>query len=83
MGVKISVDSASDITLAYAEQHGIGFAPLKTTIGDKEWRDGVDILPDEFYKKLEANKELARTSQINPEEFASLFKKAVDAGMRW
>ena len=80
MGVKIIVDSASDITLAYAEQHGIGFAPLKTTLGGKEWRDGVDILPDEFYEKLEANKELARTSQINPEEFATLFEKAVEGG---
>lgn len=80
MSVKIIVDSASDITVAYAEKHGIGFAPLKTTLGGKEYRDGIDIVPDTFYGKLEANKELAHTSQVNAAEFALLFDEAVSGG---
>ncbi len=80
MSVKIIVDSASDVTLAYAEKNGVGFVPLKTTLGGKEYRDGVDILPDEFYGKLEANKELAHTSQVNASEFAEIFEKAVADG---
>ena len=80
MGVKIIVDSASDITAAYAEEHGIGFAPLKTTLGGTEYRDGIEIVPDVFFEKLEANKELARTSQVNVEEFRVLFEKAVNDG---
>ena len=73
MSVKIIIDSASDITVGYAEKHGLDFAPLKTTLNGKEYRDGIDILPDEFYGKLQANKELAHTSQVNPGEFAPLF----------
>lgn len=80
MSVKIIVDSASDITTAYAKENRIGFVPLKTTLGNQEYRDGIDIVPDAFYDKLEANKELARTSQVNPGEFAEVFEQAVAAG---
>ena len=80
MSVKIIVDSASDITVAYAEKYGIGFAPLKTTLAGQEYRDGIDIVPDEFYEKLVENKELAYTSQVNVEEFSELFRDAVAAG---
>ena len=80
MSVKIIVDSASDITTAFAKEHNIGFVPLKTTLGDTEYRDGIDIVPDEFFEKLEANKELARTSQVNPGEFAEVFDRAVADG---
>ena len=80
MGIKIIVDSASDITVAYAEKYGIGFAPLKTTLAGQEYKDGIDIVPDEFYEKLVANKELAYTSQVNVEEFSELFRDAVTAG---
>ncbi|MBQ6892755.1 MAG: DegV family protein [Clostridia bacterium] len=80
MSVKIIVDSASDVTLAFAEKNGIGFVPLKTTLGGKEYRDGIDILPDEFYGKLEENKELAHTSQVNSGEFSEVFAQAVANG---
>lgn len=80
MSVKIIVDSASDLTLAYAERNGIGFVPLKTTLGGKEYKDGIDILPDTFYGKLEENKELAHTSQVNPDEFEEFFRKTVADG---
>lgn len=74
------VDSASDITVAFAEKYGIEFALLKTTLAGKEYRDGVDIVSDEFYEKLVVNKELAYTSQVNVEEFSELFGDAVAAG---
>lgn len=80
MSVKIIVDSASDITVEFAEQNGIGFVPLKTTLGGVEYRDGIDIVPDVFYGKLEANKELAHTSQVNPDEFEEFFKKMLADG---
>lgn len=80
MSVKLIIDSASDITASFANEHDIGFAPLKTTLGGCEYRDGIDITPDVFYEKLEANKELAHTSQVNTGEFAKLFEQAVSNG---
>ncbi len=80
MSVKIIVDSASDIKISYAEAKNIGFAPLKTDLAGTEYRDGIDIVPDAFYDKLSANKELAHTSQVNPGEFAELFEKEIKDG---
>lgn len=80
MSVKIIVDSASDIKVSFAEQQNIGFAPLRTILAGTEYRDGIDIVPDEFFEKLEANKEVARTSQVNVSEFAAMFEEAVSAG---
>lgn len=80
MSVKIIVDSASDMPVAQAAAQGLGFAPLKTVLAGMEYRDGIDITPDTFYDKLKANKELARTSQVNVGEFAALFEEAVKAG---
>ena len=80
MSVRIIVDSASDITLDYADRNGILFVPLKTNLGGVEYRDGIDILPDVFFEKLEQNKELAHTSQVNTSEFTDIFEKIVADG---
>ncbi|MBQ9801804.1 MAG: DegV family protein [Clostridia bacterium] len=80
MSVKIIVDSASDIAVAALAEKGLLCAPLKTILAGTEYRDGVDITPDTFYDKLKANKELARTSQVNVGEFAELFEQVVSAG---
>ena len=80
MSVKIIVDSASDLTVRFAEQQDLGFAPLKTILAGTEYRDGIDLTPDTFYDKLKANKELASTSQVAVAEFADLFAKAVNEG---
>ena len=80
MSVKIIIDSASDIKVAFAQQQNLGFAPLRTILAGTEYRDGIDIVPDEFFEKLEANKEVARTSQVNVAEFAAMFEEAVGAG---
>lgn len=80
MSVKIIVDSASDIKVTFAQQQNLGFAPLRTILAGTEYRDGIDIVPDEFFEKLEANKEVARTSQVNVAEFAAMYEEAVKAG---
>lgn len=80
MSVKIIVDSASDISVAFAEKQNLGFAPLRTILAGTEYRDGIDIVPDEFFEKLEANKEVAHTSQVNVAEFAAMYEEAIKAG---
>lgn len=80
MGVRIIIDSASDIRKEDAERRGFLFAPLKTIINGEEYNDGVDLTTDEFYNKLAASKELAGTSQVTPAEFEALYKKVTDDG---
>ena len=80
MSIKILVDSASDISKEEAEELGIEVIPLLVTIGDKEYFDGVDLSKEEFYDILENNKELPKTSQINPYRFEEVFAKLTDNG---
>ncbi len=80
MGVKLMIDSASDIRFEKAQELGVGFAPLKTILAGKEYRDGIDLVPDEFYGKLKASRDLASTSQVTSAEFADLFAAAVANG---
>ena len=80
MSVKIIVDSASDVKFSEAQRQGVGFAPLKTILAGKEYRDGIDMTPDVFYEKLKGMKELATTSQVTAAEFSELFAAAAKEG---
>ena len=53
MKIKISTDSTSDIPASFREELNISVLPLTILHEDKEYRDGVDITPTEFYKILD------------------------------
>ena len=51
--IKISTDSTSDIPASFREALNISVLPLTILHEGKEYRDGVDITPAEFYKILD------------------------------
>ena len=51
--IKISTDSTSDIPASLREELNISVLPLTILADGKEYRDGVDITPTEFYKILD------------------------------
>lgn len=80
MGVRIIVDSGSDMEAAYAAEHGVTVVPLKVTFSDGEYAQDIDITRDEFYARLVESDEIPSTSQVPPLEFQLLFDDAVAAG---
>ncbi len=80
MSVRIVTDSASDIRPAEAARLGIDIVPLKTIFSDGEYRDGVDMSPEEFYDKLEATRQIPSTAQPEPAAFLEVFRRALDRG---
>ncbi|WP_274650518.1 DegV family protein [Paenibacillus humicola] len=70
--VKIVTDSSSDIPKRMREQLGIELVPLKVTIGEDLYLDGVSD-SGEFYEKLKASPEPPRTSQPSPAEFSEVY----------
>ncbi|MDD7183947.1 DegV family protein, partial [Peptostreptococcus porci] len=54
--IKIICDSLSDITQEYIDKYDIEMIPLNVIIGDKQYKDRVDIQPDEFYKMIREDK---------------------------
>ena len=48
--------------------------PLIVRFGDEQYRDGVDIDPDQFYARLQETDVHPTTSQPSPDVFATLYK---------
>lgn len=80
MAVKIVIDSSSDISEKEAQELGITMIPMIVSFGEEEYFDGVNLLPDEFYEKLQASKEAPKTAQVTPFRFEEVFEKEVNAG---
>ena len=80
MAIRILIDSASDISIEEAKTLGISMIPLTIKIGDKQYYDGVDLLPKEFFEKLIEENELPKTSQITPFRFEEEFQRLTENG---
>ncbi|MBQ4049254.1 MAG: DegV family protein [Clostridia bacterium] len=80
MSIKILTDSASDISREDAQKMGIEIAPLKISFGEEQYYDGVDLTPNEFYKKLVKSKSLPKTSQVTPYDFEQKFEQLTANG---
>jgi DegV family protein with EDD domain len=75
MRVQVITDSTCDIPNGSIEELGIMVVPIYLRFGEKTFRDGVDITKDEFYSMLKSSPVHPATSQPNPEDFASVYKK--------
>ncbi len=80
MAVKFLIDSASDINREEAQKLGVTMLPMVITFGMKEYMDGENLLPTEFYEKLVESDELPKTSQISAYRFEEQFEKLTKDG---
>ena len=78
MGVRIIVDSSSDITPRVRAR--VDVVPLTIHFGDKEYIDRVSIDSRTFYEMLVESDTLPTTSQASPYAFEEAFRKAVEEG---
>lgn len=77
--LKIVCDSLSDISKELRDRYDIEMVPLTVRFDDKEYRDGIDLEPKEFYDMLRDGK-LPQTSQATYSQFKSVFDKFVNEG---
>jgi DegV family protein with EDD domain len=73
--MQIVTDSATDTHLLEEKDLGIHIVPLKVTLDEKSYRDGIDISADKFYEVLEASGGLPVTSQPSAGEFAEIYRE--------
>ncbi len=80
--VAIVTDSTAYLPEEQVKQYNIHITPLSVIWGEEVQRDGVDILPHEFYERLSTSKVLPTTSQVTPavmhDTFQSLLKQDYD-----
>jgi len=78
--IKIVADSTCDLSPELVERYGITILPLHVLLGEKEYRDGVDITPEEIFKWADENKTTPKTSAPSVEDATKAFKKILDEG---
>ena len=78
--IRIVTDSTSDILPDQAAELGIDVVPLTVRFGDEQYRDGIDLSPEDFYRRLPTTQVQPSTSQPTPEQFAEVYRRHVNAG---
>ena len=78
--VLVSCDSACDISPELREQYGVEVTPMYIHEGDKTFRDGVDITPEDIYRIYDETGLLPQTSAVSPDEYYQFFKGFTDRG---
>jgi DegV family protein with EDD domain len=78
MKIKLICDSLCDVPKELVEKYDIEVIPLTVIIGDKEYKDGLDISNEEFYEMMKINKEVPKTSQATYIQFKEAFDKYVE-----
>ncbi len=74
--VAVVVDSSSCLPQQLLEKWQICVVPHQLTIGDRSFRDGIDIGPTEFYELLQKNHTVFTTSSPQPASFLEAFQSA-------
>lgn len=78
--IKIICDSLSDVNKEYLEKYDIDVVPLTVILNGKEYKDGIDIQPEQFYKILREENVYPKTSQATYAQFKEIFDKYIAQG---
>ncbi|MDA3130654.1 DegV family protein [Aliibacillus thermotolerans] len=73
--VHIVTDSTADIPPSFVEKYHITVVPLKVTIEEETYQDGVTLSADTFYEKLAGSEAIPTTSQPTPQEFEKVYRR--------
>ncbi len=73
--VKIICDSSCDLSKELIEKYNLEIIPFSVMLGEKEYKDGVDLTPDMIFKFVEETNNLPKTAAVNSYAFEEVFKK--------
>ena len=78
--VTIISDSTSDLSQELIEKYNVKIAPLKISLGETQYVDGVNIDPEMIYAHYKQTGELPNTAAVNVAEFADVIEESVKDG---
>lgn len=78
--IKIISDSTSDLSKELIKKYDIDILPLYVHMGDMEYKDGIDITPDEIYKWSDENKTTPKTAAPSIEDAVCAIKPYKEKG---
>lgn len=78
--VKIFADSTSDLPASWITQYRIGIIPLYVVFNHETYRDGLDIFPEDLYRKVSETGNLPKTTAPSPKDFMDAFAPHIEQG---
>lgn len=78
--VKIIADSTCDLSDELVEKYNISILPLHIILGEKEYRDGIDIKPEDIFRWSDDNNATPKTSAPSVSEVIDVLKPFTDDG---
>ncbi|MBC7222991.1 MAG: DegV family protein [Anaerolineae bacterium] len=78
--VRVVTDSTACVPQAWCQEGNISVVPLLVAFGEEVFRDGVDLTPEEFYRRLTEGDVLPVTSQPPVGAFQDVYGQLVDEG---
>ncbi len=73
--VRVVTDSVADLPAGMAAELRIAVAPCLLYVGDRVYRDGVDLTPEQLYEILARGSALPRTTQPAVSELADIYRR--------
>lgn len=80
MATAITADSTCDISPVLYKRYDVTMVSLYITLGDKTYRDGVDITPKDLFEYVERTGELPKTAAPSPEDYRAAFERLTAEG---
>ena len=77
--VAIIVDSAASVPEEFRESPLTFVAPMRLHVGDKTYRDGVDISSGDFYQRQRRTAARISTSAPSPSDFLEAYESAIES----
>ena len=78
--VVLCADSTCDLSPELKERFHVLTCPLHVVLDDKNYDDGVDIMPDDIYETYAQKGVLPKTNAANTAEYLDFFKPHLDNG---
>ncbi|MBN1153280.1 MAG: DegV family protein, partial [Dehalococcoidia bacterium] len=71
--VRVVTDSTADLDRGTADALGVEVVPIYVRWGSQVYRDGVDLTPSQFYRRLAGIRSHPATAQPSPDDFAQVY----------
>ena len=75
MKIKITADSTCDLGNELIEKYNVGIFPLTVVLGEKGYKDGIDIKPQDIFDYVKSTGNLPKTAAGAVDEYAEFFEE--------
>ena len=80
MTIRVVTDSTCDLPPEVIKEHGITVIPVLIHVGSQEYRDGIDLSREQFYKDLPGMKPAPTTAAPGPQAFRQTYERLAAEG---